>query len=240
MGVVVVAGGAAFVADHRNQSAIHQILENTAAARPAMQGVQFKVPFLKDPPPKKAYTTLYPKYFTWGTDATLKYYDMGEGYWQTNGISLNDGREVKDENNEFQAHLRFKSNPASDPLHPGHSILAMDSKQHHVTFAPLGQVDFDAVRTIPESKWLHPAPNEAAAVWNLKPGDVVGIRVDAVPMEEEATGSKPQHRIFQAKMVLNKLSHESVRFDFVYRNDGKQEFPSPNRSKEDDPGPDKE
>jgi len=101
-----------------------------------------------------------------------------------------------------------------------------------VTFAYLGAVDFDDVRRIPEGKWLRPAANEAPAVWNLKPGDVVGVRIEAVPIGESLKTDLKERKTFLAKLVVNKLSHESVRFDFVYRDDGKQEFPAPNRPKE--------
>lgn len=233
LGMGLLAGLGAFGADPRNQAAFKLILRNASDERPPMQGVAFKVPFLKDPPPAAKPQTLYPEHFTWATDAVLKYYSLGPGYWQTNGINLNDGQEIKTDEDEWKAHLRFKSNPGSDPLHPGHEILGMDSPQHHVTFAPLGAVDFDSVRRIPDAAWLKTSPSEQAAVWNLKPGDVVGVRVDAVSLEDSsATGSMPprRHHLFVAKILLHKLSHDSVRFDFVYRNDGKQDFPPPNPS----------
>lgn len=222
-----LVGGGLFGADPRNQAALRLMIQNAAAEKPPMKGVTFRVPFVPDPPPKKAYTTLYPQHFTWGTDAVLKYYDLGEGYWQTNGINLNDGQEIKKEEEEWRAHFRFKSNPASDPLHPGHSLLAIDSRQHKVTFAPLGQVDFDGVRTIPANKWMKPTANEQAAVWKLQPGDVIGIRIDAMELGELGTPNGKTHT-FVAKVLLHKLSHDAVRFDYVYRNDGKQEFPRPN------------
>lgn len=221
-----LAGAGLFGADPRNQAALRLIVQNAASEKPPMQGVVFKAPFVPDPPPKKAYTTLYPQHFTWGTDAVLKYYDLGEGYWQTNGINLNDGQEIKKDEEEWRAHFRFKSNPASDPLHPGHSLLAIDSPQHKVTFAPLGRVDYDSVRTIPANRWLKTTENEQAAVWNLKPGDVIGVKIEAV----ELNGNPKKRQTFLAKVMLQKLSHDAVRFDYVYRNDGKLEFPKPNRA----------
>ncbi|MNX60627.1 hypothetical protein D3C86_915370 [compost metagenome] len=233
-GLAIAVGLGAFVADLRNQAALRLVVNNMAAEKPVMQGVVFKVPFLKDPPPKKAYHGLYPEHFTWGTDAVLKYYDLGEGYWQTPGINLVNGRSVENEADEWQAHFRFKFNPPSDPLHPGHTLVAIDSPQHALSFAPLGPVDFDAVRTIPADKWLKRNESERAAVWNLKAGDVVGIKIDAVSLAEpeRATGSAkpatPKRHAFVAKVRLKKLSHATVRFDFVYRNDGKLDFPAPN------------
>jgi len=223
-----LVGGVLFGADPRNQAALRLIVQNAAAEKPPMKGVTFKVPFVPDPPPKKAYTTLYPQHFTWGTDAVLKYYDLDGGYWQTNGINLNDGQEIKKDEEEWRAHFRFKSNPASDPLHPGHSLLAISSPQHRVTFAPLGQVEYDSVRTIPANRWLTPTANEQAAVWNVKPGDVIGVRIDASELHE-AGANKGKTQTFIAKVLIHKLSHDSVRFDYVYRNDGKLEFPKPNR-----------
>lgn len=231
MGLGLVGGVVLFGADPRNQAAVRLVLQNAAAEKPPMTGVAFKIPFVPDPPPKKAYTTLYPQHFTWGTDAILKYYDLGDGYWQTNSINLNDGREIKTEDEEWRAHFRFKSNPASDPIHPGHSLLAVESKQHRVTFAPLGAVDYDSVRTIPANRWLNPSENEQSAVWNLKAGDVIGVRIEAVELQE-AGSAKAKKQIFIAKVLLHKLSHDSVRFDYVYRNDGKLEFPKPNREEE--------
>jgi hypothetical protein len=231
IGLAVAAGLGAFGADPRNQAALRLIVANMAAEKPAMKDVAFKVPFMKDPPPKKAYSTLYPEHFTWGTDAILKYSDMGDGYWQTSGINLVNGRSIENEADEWQAHFRFKFNPSTDPLHPGHTLVAIDSPQHALSFAPLGAVDFEGVRQIPNDKWLKRSENERAAVWNLKAGDVVGVRVDAVSLSAPASGSKvPKRQTFVAKLLLKKLSHSTVRFDFVYRNDGKSDFPAPNHS----------
>lgn len=231
-GLAVALGLGAFAADSRNQAALRLVVANMAAEKPAMQGVAFKVPFLKDPPPKKAYPGLYPEHFTWGTDAVLKYADLGDGYWQTPGINLVNGRSVESEADEWQAHFRFKFNPPTDPLHPGHTLVAVDSPQHTLSFAPLGAVDFEAVREIPADRWLKRHENERPAVWDLKAGDVVGIKIEAVSLSEPASaGAKPgppKRHSFVAKLLLKKLSHETVRFDFVYRNDGKQAFPAPN------------
>ncbi|MNY65705.1 hypothetical protein D3C86_2030210 [compost metagenome] len=88
------------------------------------------------------------------------------------------------------------------------------------------------MREIPADKWLKRSENERAAVWNLKAGDVVGVKVDAVSLAEPASGSAksaaPKRHTFVAKVLLKKLSHSTVRFDFVYRNDGKLTFPAPN------------
>lgn len=231
LGLGLVGGSVLFGADPRNQAAMRLVVQNAAAEKPPMKGVAFKIPFVPDPPPKKAFPGLYPQHFTWGTDAILKYYDLGEDYWQTNAINLNDGQEIKKEEDEWRAHFRFKSNPASDPLHPGHSLLAVESKQHRVSFAPLGSVDFDTVRTIPAKKWLKTTENEQPAVWNLKAGDVVGVRIDAVELGDTGNPQGKKHT-FIAKVLLHKLSHDSVRFDYVYRNDGKLEFPKPSRDAE--------
>lgn len=223
-----------FFADKRNQSAVQLALQNAAVAKPVAAGVAFKVPFLPDGPTPPPFRQRYPARFMWGDDVTMKYSSMDEGYLQTAAINLNDGHEVKDVENEWLAHVRFKFNPPSDPLHQGHALLAVASPAHELAFAHLGQVDFDQVRTIPDAAYLHAAPNELPAIWNLQAGDVVGIKIVAFDTDPYGKRLPATAKPFVAKLRIAMLSHDAVRFDYVYRSDGQQGFPPPVRNPAED------
>lgn len=221
-----------FVLDSRNQAAFKLLIQNAATEQAVMKGVVFKAPFIPDKAPPKVPLSRYPAQFIWEDDATLKYSELEDGYLQSYGIRLTDGQVMKKEEEEGLASFRFKFNPPSDPLHPGHSLVAVNSPYIRLSFAPLGRIDFDNLRQIPSTKWLHHEENEQAAIWDCKPGDVIGIKLEKVklnPQEGEATGSINAKVLF-TKVMLKKLSHESVRFDFVFRIDGKNEFPAPNHA----------
>lgn len=217
-----------FILDSRNQAAFKILVQNAATEQAIMKGVVFKAPFIPDKAPPKAPLGRYPTELIWEDDATLKYSELEEGYLQSYGIRLNDGQVMKAEEEEGLASFRFKFNPPGDPLHPGHTLVAVNSPYLQLSFAPLGRIDFDNLRQIPSTKWLHREENEQAAVWNCKPGDVIGIKLARLKPNpaEEASGSA-KAKVLYAKVMLKKLSHESVRFDFVFRIDGKNEFPAP-------------
>lgn len=214
-GILSVAAVVLFFADMRNQAATTRLLENMAAAKPAMQDVAFKVPFVPDAPKAAQRPTRYQAGFHWADHVSLKLYDLGGGYWQTNAFELLAGQEA-DEKNEWRAHVRFKFNPPTDPLHPGHSIVAVADTDHSIRFAPLGAVDFGKLSAIPAARWRQPVGSELPAVWKLKPGDVVGLKVTT------------KGKTMIAKLHVRKLSHQDVRFDYVLRSDDKGGFPPPN------------
>lgn len=215
-----------FFADPRNQRATQQAVRNAAAAKPVTADVAFKLPFVPDGPTPTPYLRRYPARFMWGDELVMKYQDMGDGYLQTVALNLNDGHEIKDQENEWLAHIRFKFNPEDDPLHPGHSILGVESPAHELMFAPLGQVDFDTVRVLPLDKFIHRAESELPAVWRLKAGDVIGIKIFAFDMDDAGKRLRG-NKTFGAKIRISMLSHSAVRFDYVYRTDGQVEFPAP-------------
>jgi hypothetical protein len=240
-----------FLADARNRTSLTTVLENAAAAKPAMQGVAFRIPFVPDPPKATPKPTLYPPGFDWLEGYVMKYYEIGEGYWQTRPLDLLNGVEITNEDvEEYRGHFRFKFNPPNDPLHPGHAMVATNSEAHTIRFAHLRGGDFDALEQIPEHAFKTPFEGELAAAWTLEAGDTIGIRLDSTitVTESEATGSetvaqaaeteaspkpsKPrvEHRITYAKLYIRKLSHNDVQFDYLHRTDGKKTFPRPNRA----------
>lgn len=191
-GLLAVSAVGLFFADPRNRSALTTLLENAAAAKPAMEGVAFRMPFVPDPPKPTPKPTLFPKGFDWLEGYVMKYYELGEGYWQTRPLDLLNGVEIVNEDvEEYRGHLRFKYNPPHDPLHPGHAIVATNSETHEIRFAHLRGGDFFALEHIPEYAFKTPAAGELAAAWGLEPGDTIGIRLDTrVTITESATGSE--------------------------------------------------
>lgn len=232
-----------FLADGRNRTSLTTVLENAASAKPVMQGVKFRMPFMPDAPTEGAKPTLYPKGFDWLEAYVMKYYELGEGYWQTRPLDLLNGVEVDNEDiEEYRGHFRFKFNPPDDPLHPGHAMVATNSDEHKVWFAHLRGGDFDALEEIPANAFHAPAAGELSAAWELEPGDTIGIKIDTkvTIIPPEATGSeaiaegtqsvKPrvERRVTYAKLYIRKLSHNDVQFDYLHRTDGKTTFPRPN------------
>ena len=238
-----------FFADARNRTSLTTVLENAAAAKPAMQGVGFRIPFVPDPPKATPKPTLYPTGFDWLEGYIMKYYELGEGYWQTRPLDLLNGVEITNEDvEEYRGHLRFKYNPPDDPLHPGHALVATNSDQHVIRFAHLRGGDFFALEQIPEHAFKTPFEGELAAAWALEAGDTIGIKLDsqvtltdeasdsataegAAEKTAESTGStkvRVERRVTYAKLYIRKLSHNDVQFDYLHRTDGKPTFPRPN------------
>lgn len=237
-----------FLADARNRTSLTTVLENAAAAKPAMQGVAFRVPFMPDPLKATPKPTLFPPGFDWLDGYVMKYYEIGEGYWQTRPLDLLNGVEITNEDiEEYRGHFRFKYNPPHDPLHPGHAMVATNSEGHEIRFAHLRGGDFFALEQIPETAFKTPFEGELAAAWSLEAGDTIGIRLDSrvTITEPEATGSEAivaaettsatqspktrvERRVTYAKLFIRKLSHNDVQFDYLHRTDGKPTFPRPN------------
>lgn len=229
--LLLIALLVAFVLDPRNQTAFKLMVSNLATEQAVMKGVGFRAPFVPDKPPAKTVPSRYPTAFIWEDDATLKYAELEDGYLQTFGLRLQDGQVMKKEEDEELGSFRFKFNPPSDPLHPGHSLVAVNSPYLRLSFAPLGPIEFENVRNLPETKWLQREENEQAAVWNCKPGDVIGIKLERiksypVPISSESATIKALY----AKVLIKKLSHEAVRIDYVFGIDGKNDFPPPNHA----------
>lgn len=216
---------ALFVADGRNREALQTALENAAEEKPMMTGVVFKLPFVPDPKPRDMQAARYDAGFAWADDYRLRMTAMDDRRWQSPGINLNDGREITTDEDEWQAHFRFAWAPPDDILHPGYAIVAADSTQHRLRFAPMGPVDFDSLQRVDPARFLNPAPRERPAAWGLEAGDVVYIEMTLRPSGEASADARPQMRV--AKVRIRKLSREEVRFDFVYRRDGQMFFPLP-------------
>jgi hypothetical protein len=224
--ILLIPGALAlFVADGRNREALEKALENAAEERPLMKEVVFKIPFLPDPRPRDVQAARYDEGFAWADDYRLRMTAMDDRRWQSPGLNLNDGREITTDDDEWQAHFRFAWAPPDDILHPGYSIVAADSPQHILRFAPLGPIDYDSLQRIDPARLLSPAPRERPAAWNLEAGDVVWVQMTLRPPAEASAGAVPQQRV--AKVRIRKLSREEVRFDFVYRRDGQTFFPLP-------------
>lgn len=207
--VVLVAATAVFFLYPHNQMMSKRILENMAKARPPMEGVEYRVPFLyKEPPLAK-----YPESIVFADNAKLKFFELGADYWSSLPFMLEG--ETRTEETATKAHIRFKFNPPSDPLHPGYSIRAIESPLHKVTFQKAQDGAFYDLETAPASGWLKPLSAEAAAVWDLQPGDIIWVK---------STESK---KVTYAKFFIRLLSREGVAFDYVYQTDGTPKFPRP-------------
>ena len=213
----------------------------------------FVFPLVPHHSPKPTPVPIYPPSITFDDDRVLHYVDSGAGCWQTEVYDLlADGPTEPDE--EEQGDFRFKFNPPYDPLHPGHSILSVSGSRNSVTFANLGKRDFDSIRSFKGIRWLRTLKAEAPAVWGLQPGDCIALRIKTdfsnpvIPLatvSEEATDSgapspKPTvrpkvHQTTYAKIFIEKLSHDTVRFDYVYQTDGTDHFPPPHRNGADVP-----
>jgi len=191
-GLVALSAVGLFFADARNRTSLTTVLENAAAAKPAMDGVAFRVPFMPDAPQATPKPTLFPKGFDWLDGYIMKYYELGEGYWQTRPLDLLNGVEITNEDvEEYRGHFRFKYNPPHDPLHPGHAMVATNSDEHVIRFAHLRGGEFFALEHIPEHSFKTPFEGELAAAWGLEAGDTIGIRLDSkVVITEEASGSE--------------------------------------------------
>jgi len=247
-GLIAASAVGLFFADARNRTSLTTVLENAAAAKPAMEGAAFRIPFMPDPPKATSKPTLFPQGFDWLEGYVMKYYTLGEGYWQTRPLDLLNGVEITNEDvEEYRGHLRFKFNPPHDPLHPGHALVATNSDSHVIRFAHLRGGDFFALEQIPEDSFKTPSEGELAAAWGLEAGDTIGIKLDsqvtitepvatgseAVVAEQEAGGplkpkSRVERRVTYAKLYIRKLSHNDVQFDYLHRTDGKPTFPQPN------------
>lgn len=256
-GLIAASAVGLFFADARNRTSLTTVLENAAAAKPAMEGVAFRFPFVPDPPKPTPKPTLYPTGFDFLEGYVMKYYELGEGYWQTRPLDLLNGVEIVNEDvEEYRGHFRFKYNPPGDPLHPGHAMVATNSDAHVIRFAHLRGGDFDALEHIPEHAFKTPFEGELAAAWSLEPGDTIGIKLDSkviirldeasasaladgdseasAPAEGDPEASpeppktRTERRVTYAKLYIRKLSHNDVQFDYLHRTDGKPTFPRPN------------
>ena len=214
-----------FLADGRNRLGAQLALENAASEKALMDKVTFRVPFLPDPQVRPVAAARYDAGFAWADDYRLRLTATDDQRWQSAGINLNDGREVTTDQDEWQAHFRFAWAPSDDILHPGYSIVAADSPQHVLRFAPLGPIDFDTLQRVDEGRFLEPAPRERPAAWGLQAGDVVWIRMTLKPLAGASASTRVEQRV--AKVRIRKVSREEVRFDFVYRREPQAFFPLP-------------
>ncbi|MBM3274596.1 MAG: hypothetical protein FJZ00_05565 [Candidatus Sericytochromatia bacterium] len=246
---VAAAIPVAFFADGVNRDQFTKLLENTATGKKPMDKVAFVFPLVPHPTPKPSAPPLYPDSILFGEDIVMKYEDLGTGYWQTNGFNMVSGSETEGEE-DWQAHFRFKFNPPDDPLHPGHAVVAISGGRSVVRYARLGKGDFFGYQNLGKTPWIAVAPAETPAIWALSPGETVGMRIDtdlSLPLltaqataDEGGSPLKPAaspsatpkpvivHKITYAKIFLRKLSHDTVRFDYVFQTDGKPRFPRPN------------
>ncbi|MBM3266084.1 MAG: hypothetical protein FJZ01_00420 [Candidatus Sericytochromatia bacterium] len=239
-----------FFADSVNRQQVGRVLENMAAGKAPMEKVAFVFPLVPHPTPKPTPAPLYPDSVLFGEDMVLKYEDLGAGYWQSGGFNMVSGEGTSGEQ-DWQAHFRFKFNPPHDPLHPGHSIVAIPGGRSKVRFAKLGDGDFFGFKDLSRAPWIGVAPAETPAVWGITAGMTVAMRIDtdlSVPLqtatrpEPEGTPAlnKPKapptpppapikvNKLTFAKIFVRKVSHDTVRFDYVYQTDGKPLFPTPN------------
>lgn len=239
-----------FFADPVNREQLTRLLKNMAEGKNATEKVAFVFPLIPHPTPKPSPPPLYPESILFAEDVILKYEDLGTGYWQTAGFNLVSAQPTTGES-DWQAHFRFKYNPPDDPLHPGHSVVAIPDGRSRVSFASLGNGDFYEFTDIKKAAWIKFAPAETPAVWNLAPGQTIALRIETdlssplqgatpepPPADDERAGKpatptpKPPkisvQRLTYAKLFIRKLSHDTVRFDYVYQTDGKPYFPRPN------------
>lgn len=238
-----------FFADPVNRDQVTRLLKNMASGKNATEKVAFVFPLVPHPTPKPTPAPLYPDSILFAEDVILKYEDIGTGYWQTAGFNLVSAQPTSGEA-DWQAHFRFKFNPPDDPLHPGHSVVAIPDGRSRMAFTKLGKVDYFAVNDLSRARWIPFAPAETPAVWGLAPGDIIAMRIETdlstplqgasaePPAVEEGPPKKATptpkpvnvkvHRITYAKIFIRKLSHDTVRFDYVYQTDGKPFFPRPN------------
>ena len=238
-----------FFADPVNRDQLTRLLKDTASGKSTTQKIAFVFPLIPHPTPKPTAPQLYPDSVLFAEDVILKYEDIGAGYWQTSGFNMVSAEPTTGEA-DWQAHFRYKFNPPDDPLHPGHAVVAIPDGRSKVSFANLGKGDFYSYGDVSRTKWLKVAAAETPAVWNLSPGAVLAMRIEtdlssplqgasAPPPEIEEGPPRPAtptpkpvniklHRISYAKIFIRKLSHDTVRFDYVYQTDGKPLFPRPN------------
>lgn len=238
-----------FFADPVNREQVNRLLRNLASGKSATDKVSFVFPLIPHPTPRPTPPPLYPESILFAEDVVLKYEDLGTGYWQTPGFNLVSASPTSGES-DWQAHFRFKYNPPDDPLHPGHSMVAIPDGRNRVTFARLGSDDFHGYTDIAKALWIPFAPAETPAVWGLTPGQTIALRIETdlstplqgatpEPTSAEDAPARPGtptpkpiklkvQRLTYAKLFIRKLSHDTVRFDYVYQTDGKPYFPRPN------------
>lgn len=234
-----------FFADGMNRAQVGQILRNTAAGTKPLDKVAFVFPLIPHPTPKPIPPALYPYSILFGEDIGLKYEDLGAGYWQSSAVNMVNGEPTSGDL-DWQGQFRFKCNPDSDPLHPGHSIVAVPGSRNVIRFAHLGKDDFHSYLSLGKAKWIAVAAAETPAVWRLQPGETVGMRIEtdlSTPLmvatesapAQKTKGTPPptpkpikMHRVTFAKIFLRKLSQDTVRFDYVFQTDGSPRFPKPN------------
>ncbi|MBU6429163.1 MAG: hypothetical protein KGR26_09155 [Cyanobacteria bacterium REEB65] len=229
---LALAVPAALLGDPSDRRQVHRLLSNVAAGRPALRDVTFVFPLLPHPTPSPSPVPEYPDTFVYGNDVSLQYEDLGGGYWQTAAFSMLAGELPAAETSLGQ--FLFKDDPLSDPLHPGHEIVAVNGSPFRTTFANLGPIDSASALDLQDFHWpVVPAGQEPAA-WNLRPGDMVVIRLirtarlPQVAGSQSATASRsPLAPVTYAKVFIRKLSHDDVRFDFAYQPAGSASFPRP-------------
>lgn len=227
-----------FFFDAVNRAQVGLILENAAKGKAPLANVAFVFPLIPHPTPIPSVPPLYPESVLAADDVVLKYEDLGAGYWQTGAFNMVTAERTSGDM-DWQAHFRFKFNPPTDPLHPGHSAVAIAGGRSNVRFANLGSRDFFELVDLGKVKWIAVSTAETPAVWGIMAGESIGLRIETGVVAPVAIGpatvtaapaASPLRigRVTYAKLFLKKLSHDTVRFDFVYQTDGKPRFPRPN------------
>ena len=236
---ILAAVIALFFADRINRQQVDRVLVNAAAGKPALKDVAFVFPLIPHPTPSPTPVPVYPGSIAYENNVTLRYEDLGSGYWQTDAFNMVDG-EATTPDDDWQGQFRFKFNPPDDPMHPGHSVVAIAGARSKMAFANLGLKSFYSVQSLARVHWLVPSAGETPAAWNLAPGDVVAMRIETdltAPVEPAASGSatgsaglEPTvkvQRLTYAKLFIRMLSQDKVTFDYVFRVDGSPVFPRP-------------
>ncbi|MGE5707488.1 MAG: hypothetical protein ACM3YO_04075 [Bacteroidota bacterium] len=224
--VALIAGS--FMYPH-NQKMTRLLLENLSQNKPAMQGVEYRIPFL---PYKEKVVVIprYPESIVFGDDASLKFRSLDGDYWATPPFKMEG--EVLEDKLDYKAHVRFKYCPPDDPIHPGYALISTQSDEHRVAFQRVGGLDFYGIEKAPLGGWGAENSVEIPGVWKLEAGNIVLVRITTPTAVKDAKGkSKSVDKVTYAKFFVKKLSREEVIFDYVYQTDGTNLFPRPHLPK---------
>lgn len=231
------------LADARNRAQFPRMLRNASSGAPIAKDVRFLVPFTSTPTPPPIVHPPYPDDIVWGEDVNLRLEDLGAGYWQSPGINMWSGA-VLEGDKATLGHLRFKLNPADDPIHPGHAALALPGDWHVVRFAPMKPAEWATRTDFSRMAWLPVADAEVPALWHLEAGQAFAMRIElkrpeappppppaatatatASTMSVPAKATRKPPRRLIAKVFLRKLSLDNVRFDYVLQTNGTFRIP---------------